>query len=58
MTAGPTIRGERVLLRPLEERDFGRLAEIGAEPEVARWWPGITVANLAEKVPARRTAST
>jgi aminoglycoside 6'-N-acetyltransferase len=50
MTAGPTIRGERVLLRPLEERDFGRLAEIGAEPEVARWWPGITVANLAEKV--------
>jgi aminoglycoside 6'-N-acetyltransferase len=47
---GPTIlRGERLLLRPLEERDFGRLAEIGAEPEVARWWPDIAVAELAEK---------
>jgi aminoglycoside 6'-N-acetyltransferase len=41
MTPGPTLHGERVVLRPLEERDFGRLAEIGAEPEVARWWPRI-----------------
>ncbi|HSD03270.1 MAG TPA: GNAT family protein [Gaiellales bacterium] len=49
MTVGPTLRGERVLLRPLEERDFGRLVEIGAEPEVARWWPGISAADLAEK---------
>jgi aminoglycoside 6'-N-acetyltransferase len=46
----PTIlRGERLLLRPLEERDFARLAEIGSEPEVARWWPDIAVAELAEK---------
>jgi len=45
----PTIlRGERVLLRPLEERDFDRLVEIGVEPEVALWWPGITHAELAE----------
>jgi aminoglycoside 6'-N-acetyltransferase len=43
------LQGARVLLRPLEERDFARLAEIGAEPEVARWWPDITVAELAEK---------
>jgi aminoglycoside 6'-N-acetyltransferase len=35
------LRGERVLLRPLEERDYGRLGEIGAEPEVSRWWPGV-----------------
>ena len=41
MTAGPNLRGGRVVLRPIEERDFGRLTEIGAEPEVARWWPGI-----------------
>jgi aminoglycoside 6'-N-acetyltransferase len=46
----PTIlRGERVRLRPLEERDFARLVEIGSEPEVARWWPDIAVAELAEK---------
>ena len=32
------LQGERVLLRPLEPRDVPRLVEIGAEPEVARWW--------------------
>ena len=49
MTTGPTLRGERVQLRPLEARDVGRLVEIGAEPEVARWWPRID-AELAEKL--------
>jgi aminoglycoside 6'-N-acetyltransferase len=49
MTLGPTLEGALVLLRPLEERDFGRLVEIGAEPEVARWWPDIAVAELAVK---------
>src|SRR5215210_7030084 len=34
----PVLRGERVLLRPLEERDVIPLAAILAEPEVARWW--------------------
>ena len=48
----PTLHGERVLLRPLAERDFERLVEIGAEPEVARWWPGITRADVAEKLEA------
>ena len=49
--AGPIVlRGEQVLLRPLDERDFERLVEIGAEPEVARWWPRITHAELAEAV--------
>ncbi len=49
METQPTLRGERVRLRPLEERDFGRLIEIGAEPEVARWWPAVAAAELAEK---------
>jgi aminoglycoside 6'-N-acetyltransferase len=47
MTTGPTLRGERVLLRPLEDRDVARLGEIGAEPEVAAWWPRIAE-ELAE----------
>ncbi len=47
--AAPTLQGAKVVLRPLEERDFGRLAEIGADPEVAPWWPDIAVAELAEK---------
>jgi aminoglycoside 6'-N-acetyltransferase len=34
----PTLRGERVTLRPLEERDRARLVEILEEPEVARWF--------------------
>jgi aminoglycoside 6'-N-acetyltransferase len=34
----PTLRGERVTLRPLEERDRQRLIEILQEPEVARWF--------------------
>src|SRR2546422_108581 len=49
MATQPTLQGSRVRLRPLEERDFARLVEIGAEPEIARWWPGIAVAELAEK---------
>jgi aminoglycoside 6'-N-acetyltransferase len=43
------LEGDRVRLRPLEERDFGRLVEIGAEPDIARWWPGITADDLLEK---------
>jgi aminoglycoside 6'-N-acetyltransferase len=34
----PVLRGERVALRPLQERDVPALAAILAEPEVARWW--------------------
>jgi aminoglycoside 6'-N-acetyltransferase len=33
-----TLRGERVTLRPLDERDKPRLVEILEEPEVARWF--------------------
>jgi aminoglycoside 6'-N-acetyltransferase len=32
------LRGQRVLLRPLDQADVPRLAEILAESEVARWW--------------------
>jgi aminoglycoside 6'-N-acetyltransferase len=34
----PTLRGERVTLRPLEEHDKPRLVAILEEPEVARWF--------------------
>ena len=34
----PTLRGERVLLRPLAEDDLDGLIAILAEPAVARWW--------------------
>lgn len=34
----PTLRGERVTLRPLEEADLDQLAEIIREPSVAQWW--------------------
>ncbi len=47
------VRGERVVLRPLRVDDAARLAEIGAEPEVAHWWPGLTVEYLAAKVEGR-----
>ena len=46
------LRGERVVLRPLAEADVPRLAELGADPEVARWWPGLTEEHLLAK--ARR----
>jgi aminoglycoside 6'-N-acetyltransferase len=32
------LRGTDVVLRPLEPDDVGRVAEMQAEPEVARWW--------------------
>jgi aminoglycoside 6'-N-acetyltransferase len=32
------LRGERVLLRPMEPDDAPRLREILATPEVAKWW--------------------
>ena len=34
----PTLRGSRVLLRPVEAGDRAALAAILGEPEVARWW--------------------
>lgn len=34
----PTLRAERVALRPLREDDVDRLSGVIGEPEVARWW--------------------
>jgi aminoglycoside 6'-N-acetyltransferase len=43
------LRGDRVVLRPLSEADVSRLAELGADPEVARWWPGLTYEHVLAK---------
>ena len=51
------LRGERVRLRPLREDDVLRLAEIGGEPEVARWWRDIDEAQLREKLAEGRAFS-
>jgi aminoglycoside 6'-N-acetyltransferase len=50
VTIDQRLRGERVTLRPLETADVPRLAEIAAEPEVARWWLGLTEQDLRELV--------
>ncbi len=49
----PTLRGERVVLRRLRRDDVPRLVELGSEPEVARWWAGLTEAELLGKVAGR-----
>lgn len=38
--------GERVVLRTLDPAAAARLTELGADPTVARWWPGITAETL------------
>jgi aminoglycoside 6'-N-acetyltransferase len=44
------LRGQRLVLRPLVEGDVERVAEIAAEPEVARWWGDLPRQQLIEKV--------
>ena len=46
----PVLAGERLSLRPLRSDDVARLVAIGAQPAVARWWPGIDAPYLAGKV--------
>src|SRR5437763_3507578 len=48
-----SLQGELVRLRPLRREDAPRLAEIGSHPEVARWWPDITVEELVAKAEGR-----
>jgi len=43
------LRGERVVLRPLADEDAPRIVELGADPEVARWWPGLTHEHVLDK---------
>jgi aminoglycoside 6'-N-acetyltransferase len=50
-------RGERIVLRPLRVDDAPRLAELAADPEVARWWPNLTEAELVEKAEGRGDAT-
>jgi aminoglycoside 6'-N-acetyltransferase len=47
------LRGERVTLRPLTPHDVPRLAELGNDPEVARWWPNITTEKLVSMAEGR-----
>ena len=51
------LQGESVRLRPLEPGDVERLAEIGAEPEVARWWGEIAEEHLLDKAEGRDDAT-
>ena len=44
------LRGDRVTLRPLADDDVPRVVELGADPEVARWWAGIDEPYIQEKV--------
>jgi aminoglycoside 6'-N-acetyltransferase len=44
------LRGERLVLRPLGGGDVERVAEIAAEPEVARWWGDLPRQQLIDKV--------
>jgi aminoglycoside 6'-N-acetyltransferase len=43
------LRGQRVVLRPLRADDARRLAELAADPGVARWWPDLDEAEVLEK---------
>jgi aminoglycoside 6'-N-acetyltransferase len=45
----PTLRGERVTLRPLEQGDRPRLVEILEEPEVARWFGTASAEESADE---------
>ena len=47
------LHGERVVLRPLRVDDAPRLAELADDPEVARWWPSLTEADLVEQAEGR-----
>jgi aminoglycoside 6'-N-acetyltransferase len=47
------LSGDRVLLRPLRVEDAHRIAELAADPEVARWWPDLTEAEVVGKAEGR-----
>jgi aminoglycoside 6'-N-acetyltransferase len=41
--------GERLVVRSMARDDVAELAQIGAEPEVARWWGEISAQELLDK---------
>ncbi|MBD0337904.1 MAG: GNAT family N-acetyltransferase [Thermoleophilia bacterium] len=51
------LRGEAVVLRPLEHGDIPGLVEIGRQPAVSRWWAGITEEKLTAKAEGRDEVS-
>jgi aminoglycoside 6'-N-acetyltransferase len=51
------VRGERVVLRPLRVEDAPRLAELAADPAVARWWPDLREQELVKKAEGKRDAT-
>ncbi len=51
------LRGERVVLRPLEDADVARIVEIGAEPSVKRWWSDVTTEDTRAKIEGRDEAT-
>lgn len=44
-----TLRGPRIVLRPLRPEDVQVLAAIAAEPAVARWWGDVPEVDLQAK---------
>ncbi len=47
------LHGEQVVLRPLKAGDAPRLAELAADPDVTRWWPNVTEADLVQQAEGR-----
>jgi aminoglycoside 6'-N-acetyltransferase len=47
------LRGRKVVLRPLRGDDVERVAEIQAEPGVARWWGPPDEAELRRQAEGR-----
>lgn len=43
------LHGDRVVLRPLAEADVAEIVALGADPEVARWWRGLTREHVLQK---------
>ena len=43
------LRGDLVVLRALQEADVSRIVELGSDPDVARWWRGLTHEHVLEK---------
>ncbi len=46
----PSLRGERLLLRPVRDDDAAALAAVLTEPEVARWWGRYDLDRVREEM--------
>lgn len=42
----PTLHGDRITLRLLDDADLPRLLEILLQPGIAEWWPGYDMTRL------------